>query len=146
MTKDDLRVVFDTSTLISAAILSPSIPRTALDLAFATCTLYASEETLLELKDVLSRNRFKRYRNVEARTEFFTLYSELAEVVSVIEQVTDCRDEKDNQFLSLALAAQAQFIISSDADLLVLNPYRGISIIQPKAFIELIEQLKLPVQ
>jgi predicted nucleic acid-binding protein len=39
-------------------------------------------------------------------------------------------------YLELALSGKADAIITSDADLLVLHPYLGISIITPKYFIE----------
>ena len=38
-------------------------------------------------------------------------------------------------FLALALAAEAEVIVSSDEDLLVLHPWRGISILNPAEFI-----------
>lgn len=139
-------LVFDTSTLISAAILPKSIPKLALELAIDNCTLCASEETLFELKDVLNRSHLDRYEIPELRAKFFKLYSASVKVISVTENVTDCRDEKDDKFLSLALAAQAQLIISSDNDLLTLNPYRGISIIKPKDFLELMKKQKTTVQ
>lgn len=41
-----------------------------------------------------------------------------------MEKVRDCRDEKDNKFLELALAAKADLLVSSDIYLLELNPYR----------------------
>jgi predicted nucleic acid-binding protein len=53
-----------------------------------------------------------------------------------MEQVADCRDPKDDKFLSLALAAGADCIVSSDADLLALHPYRGIAIVTPAVFLE----------
>jgi len=43
--------------------------------------------------------------------------------------VTDCRDAKDNKYLELALAAQAEAIVSSDTDLLVLHPWSGVRIL-----------------
>lgn len=49
--------------------------------------------------------------------------------------VTDCRDKKDNKYLELALAAQADLIITSDSDLLALNPWRGVRIETPAAFV-----------
>jgi predicted nucleic acid-binding protein len=49
--------------------------------------------------------------------------------VEVTEKVQDCRDEKDNKFLELALAAKADILVSSDVHLLELNPYRGIELI-----------------
>jgi putative PIN family toxin of toxin-antitoxin system len=52
--------------------------------------------------------------------------------------VTDCRDAKDNKYLELALAGAADIIVSSDADLLVLDPWRGIRIVTPAAFLGLL--------
>ena len=50
-------------------------------------------------------------------------------------KVTDCRDAKDNKYLELALAAGAAAIISSDADLLVLHPWRGVEIVTPAQYV-----------
>lgn len=49
--------------------------------------------------------------------------------------VQDCRDAKDNKYLELALAAGARFLVSSDQDLLVLDPWRGVRIVTPAKFI-----------
>lgn len=49
--------------------------------------------------------------------------------------VRACRDAKDNKYLELALAAQADAIISGDEDLLVLHPWRGIPILRPAEFL-----------
>lgn len=49
--------------------------------------------------------------------------------------VTDCRDNADNKYLELALAAQASTIVSSDRDLLVLHPWRGIPILPPAKYL-----------
>jgi uncharacterized protein len=53
------------------------------------------------------------------------------------ERVADCRDPKDDRYLELALAAGAAFIISSDDDLIVLHPWRGVSILSPAAYLAL---------
>ena len=46
-----------------------------------------------------------------------------------------CRDPGDNQFLALALAAEADAVISSDEDLLVLHPWRKTPIVTPAEFL-----------
>ena len=51
------------------------------------------------------------------------------------ERVTDCRDAKDDKYLELALASGAGAIVSSDADLLVLHPWRGVRILRPAAYL-----------
>jgi predicted nucleic acid-binding protein len=49
--------------------------------------------------------------------------------------VTDCRDPKDDKYLELALAAGAETIVSSDDDLLVLHPWRGVRILRPADYV-----------
>ena len=50
-------------------------------------------------------------------------------------RVTDSRDDKDNKYLELALAATAETIVSGDQDLLVLNPWRGVRILTPADYL-----------
>lgn len=45
------------------------------------------------------------------------------------------RDPRDNKFLALALTASATVIVSSDEDLLILHPWRGIPILTPAHFL-----------
>jgi predicted nucleic acid-binding protein len=47
------------------------------------------------------------------------------------------RDVDDNKYLELALAARAAVLISSDNDLLVLDPWRGVGVVQPAGFLRL---------
>ncbi|MBX9781791.1 MAG: putative toxin-antitoxin system toxin component, PIN family [Chitinophagaceae bacterium] len=54
---------------------------------------------------------------------------------SPTEKITDCRDPKDNKFLELAVAANATCIITGDIDLLVLNPFRNIAILNAAVFV-----------
>jgi predicted nucleic acid-binding protein len=42
-----------------------------------------------------------------------------------------CRDPDDDEVLALALAARADVIVSGDADLLVLQQFEGIPILDP---------------
>jgi uncharacterized protein len=46
------------------------------------------------------------------------------------EAVTDCRDATDKKYLELVLSARAITLVSSDQDLLVLHPWRGIPILR----------------
>jgi predicted nucleic acid-binding protein len=66
-------VVLDTSTLVSAAIRSGSVPHQALVKALDTCFLCVSGETLAELEDVLYRRKFDRCLDRESRDTFLDL-------------------------------------------------------------------------
>jgi predicted nucleic acid-binding protein len=47
-----------------------------------------------------------------------------------------CRAPKDNKFLALAMVSEANALVSSDEDLLVLHPWRGIPIMPPAEFLD----------
>ena len=127
-------IVLDTSVLISALLKPTSVPAQALERARTQYTIVASIETMMELATVISRDYLAKYRTVDEREEFLGRYSELVKLNPITTQVTDSRDAKDNKFLELALSAQAPIIVSSDSDLLVLHPYRGIKIFLPIDF------------
>lgn len=62
--------------------------------------------------------------------------------VAPSEQVTDCEDWEDNRILELALAAGALLIVSSDRHLLSLSPWRGIPILDPRAFVGRVDAMR----
>ena len=131
----DRRVVVDTGVLISAAIRPQSIPALALEMALLLFEVCASRSTLAELQRVLMAERFERYRPLASREQFLEGFVQRARRFEVSITVTDCRDPGDNQFLELAETAEAELIVSSDADLQVLHPWRGIPILPPSAFL-----------
>jgi putative PIN family toxin of toxin-antitoxin system len=134
------RVVLDTSTLVSAALRIGSIPHEALLEALATCEVCASAETLVELERVFDRQKFDRYLDRASCREFVALIHRHVHLFAVqntgLEAVGPlCRDPRDNQFLALALVAEAEVLISSDEDLLVMDPWRGTAIMTPGDFL-----------
>lgn len=131
----DLRVVLDTSVIVSAVLLPRSIPRRAFDQAQDEGKVLISEGTVDELNTVLRRDRFERYVTAVQRLEFLAELVEKAEWVHVTEVVFECRDPKDNKFLELAVSGRATHLISGDKDLLVLHPFRGIQIVTPQVFL-----------
>jgi putative PIN family toxin of toxin-antitoxin system len=135
------RVVLDTSTLVSAALRIGSVPHQALLQALGSCDVCASAETLTELEQVLGRKKFDRYLDRESRLSFVTLMRRHAHLFSIqhsdMEAVLPpCRDPRDTKFLALLLAAEADALVSSDDDLLVLHPWRGIRIVTPAEFLK----------
>ena len=134
------RIVLDTSTLVSAALRIDSTPHRALRAALATCDICASAETLDELEHVLDREKFDRYLDRAARNEFVTLIRRHVHLFAVqsadLEGVKpSCRDPRDNQFLALARVAGAGVLVSSDEDLLVMNPWQEVTIVTAADFL-----------
>jgi putative PIN family toxin of toxin-antitoxin system len=108
--------------------------------ALRFCNVCASTETLAEIEEVINRSKFDRYINREERQEFIANLRRRARLfvvqnARILDTGSACRDPKDNQFLALALVAEADVLVSSDEDLLVLHPWRGIPIITPAEFL-----------
>lgn len=62
-------------------------------------------------------------------------FVERAILVEIIEKVQECRDPKDDKILELALNGGAEYIVSGDKDLLVLNPFRDVKIVTVEEFL-----------
>ena len=86
---------------------------------------------------MLHRPKLARFLDGELRDELLDLQLSAAVWFDPAERVTDCRDAKDNKYLELALAAKAGVIVSSDEDLLVLDPWRGVRIRRPADYLAL---------
>src|SRR5581483_3626083 len=97
------RAVFDTNVMVSAVLLTRSVPRQAFDLATDRGRILVSRATVIELNDVLRRAKFNRYVSEEERLEFLAALVRDAEAVHVTAAVTACRDPKDDKFLELAV-------------------------------------------
>jgi len=127
--------VFDTNTLISAFLFPESTPRKAMDRATDSGKLILSAKTYSEFKDVILRPKFDRYLIPSRKQEAFKEIKEISLFIDIKERITACRDPKDNKFLEVAVSAKASCIITGDADLLVLHPFRSISILNPADFL-----------
>jgi len=123
------RVILDTTTLIGVLTKPQGICSDALILCLESCELLASRETLQELVEVSKRDKFDKYVSWEEREYIVIEYAKRVSLVEITIASTDCRDPKDNKFLSLALSGHADIIVSGDSDLLVLHPYNGIQIL-----------------
>ncbi len=138
--KIDQRFVLDTNIIISAMLLKQSVARQAFDKASEEGTLLISLSTVEEVNEVLRRKRFDKYLLEEERIEFVTSLVRKASLVEITEKISECRDPKDNKFLELANSGKAACIVSGDADLLSLHPFRGIPIVTPRQFLDGIDR------
>lgn len=139
-----LRVVIDTGVLVSALLKPTSIPNLTLQAVYKSCHVFTSAAAVQELEDVLTRPKFNRYVTHEQRKSFLSNYRRCSTIHEVHSIVTDCSDPKDNKFLELALDAKVNVLIASDAHLTSLNPWPGIAILPPQAFINALERSHAP--
>lgn len=131
-----MRIIADTNTLISG-FLWQGPPRQILELASQkVCTLYTSPVLIEEFAAVITRRKFDTRLQAAQLTGkvLVEFYLHIAELI-VPEPLKEpaCRDPDDDHILACALAAQADCIVSGDADLLDLVSYQTIPIITPAA-------------
>lgn len=137
-----MRVVVDTNILVRALIkpqgsVGPVLQR----LRWREYTLLLSRATLDEVVEVVHRPRLRvKYglsdSALRAAIRLIVLRSEL---VQPDVQISACRDPKDDKFLEVAVAGQANVIVSGDDDLLTLDPYEGIPIVTPGRFLAMLD-------
>jgi putative PIN family toxin of toxin-antitoxin system len=129
-----MRLVVDTNIFISAALKDASWPGETLRWLVRYGGLLKTSANEQEIRAVLARPRLSAKIPQVFHNQLDRLFA-LAELVTVTTAVAECRDPKDDKFLELALSGRADLIVSGDADLLVLNPFREIPIITAAAFI-----------
>lgn len=130
------RVVLDTNVLISGLLSTTSAPANAIEHAITSGQLIASAETLRELMSKLLSPKFDRYVTRERRDALLLRLAPLIEIVEIVQTVRMCRDPTDDKFLEAAVNGRADVIVSGDRDLLELNPFRGIAILSPTAYLD----------
>jgi putative PIN family toxin of toxin-antitoxin system len=85
---------------------------------------------------VLFRSKFDKYFSVEERNQIAERFKLRFQSIAVNVVIVECRDQKDNMFLELAVASDSVCIISGDDDLLVLNPFRNTQILNAAEFLK----------
>ena len=134
-----MRVVLDTNVLISSFISAKGAPAQVFDLWQAgLLEIVTAQEALDELQRVLAYPRIhSRLRYSDEQIEQYllllrkyALFMEDLPVVAVI-----AADPDDDKFLAIALASNAQYIVSGDGHLLDVGVYQGLEIVTPAAFL-----------
>ncbi len=130
-------IILDTNLIVSA-FLSPEGPATeAIDIADTYFDMICSQDIVTELIDVMKREKFDRYTPRAIRAELLRDYLGAVRIVDDGPVMNDCRDPKDDKFLSLARSSKSRLIISWDKrDLLSMHPYHGVNILSIRDFIE----------
>jgi uncharacterized protein len=115
--------------------------------------IVASEETLSEVSDILSRpNLVRKFPPLTGRrAPFFEVIRAVAEVwPDVPKAVSHPRDPKDEPYLDLAVASGAAYLVTRDKDMLDLmadadftSKYPNLKILGP---VELLRELTPPLK
>lgn len=118
-----MRIVADTNVLV-AALIAPDgrCGRLLLAATEGRWTVVASPSLLEELADVLARRKFRRWLSVDDARAFVSAVSRLAEVHDDPPcPPTVTRDPDDDYLFALAVAAEAEGIVTGDDDLAAIE-------------------------
>ena len=138
-----LRAVLDANVIISALIqpkgASGRIVASLLEKS--SFELVVSPAILAEIRRSLTYPKVRKY--IKTSDEDMALaVAALALVAQPVEGSLRvnavAEDPDDNKYLEAALEGRAQFIVTGDSHLKSLNSYRGIRIVTPRSFLELI--------
>ena len=149
---DRPRVVLDCVILLQAAARGKSAAASCLELAEdSRIEIFVSEETLAEIQDVLDRPEIRAQfadLNDEVAGAFLKRLRTLSTFVDDIpKRFYYPRDEDDEPYINLAIAADADYLVTRDTDLLDLmightseakgfrQRFRTIRVITPEQFL-----------
>lgn len=128
MLDNPIRIVVDTNIWISF-LIGKSLAGLSDEIINNRVCILFSNNLFHELIEVLSRPKFKKYFSELAIENLISLLYEKIELVEITSNFNDCRDAKDNFLLDLSVSGHANYLITGDSDLLILNPFHGVEII-----------------
>ncbi|GAF75782.1 unnamed protein product [marine sediment metagenome] len=139
-----LRIVLDANVFVSALINPRGKPAQVLNYVFENkIRLFTSPSIIEELQRVLSYPKLVERHGLE-KGELKEFVSDLLSIMALVEGKKAINviveDPADNNYLSCALDAKADFIVSGDIHLLNLREYEGTQIITPTQFLEMLEK------
>lgn len=129
-------LIFDTNLWVSYSLMPTSRLARTVDAALDLDVYAFSDKSFTELSDVLMRAKFDRYLSHKERRRTLKKIALVAKWYTPTETIRDCSDPKDNMFLELAVASQADYLITGDDDLLILDPFRKTRILTLSEFAE----------
>jgi len=139
-----LKVVLDANIFVSALINPHGKPAQILNYVFENkIRLFTSSSIIEELERVLSYSRLMKRHGLE-KEELKEFISDLLSIMSLVEERKTIEvimdDPSDNKYLSCALNAKVDFIVSGNVHLLNLKEYEGIRITTPAQLLEIMER------
>ena len=131
------KVVLDTNVLVSALLFRGELSKMLLLWKDGRIVPVFSRETFREFKTVLEYTKFsltEQEIKVIIEEEVLPYF----EVINSAYKIKDvCRDADDDKFISCALSASADFIVSGDKDLLDVGKYKSVKIISASEFLKM---------
>ncbi len=95
-----------------------------------------SKELIEEFLSVVKRPKFSKYFSETNIADLLNLFDNYGKLITVTSKIEKCRDFKDNFLLNLSIDGKADFLVTGDADFLVLKKINKTKILSYNEFIE----------
>jgi putative PIN family toxin of toxin-antitoxin system len=132
-----VKIVLDTNVIV-AAFASRGLCAEIFEICLTDHGIVISEHILSEIEENLIK-KIRLPRNiVQNIIDYLKSIAEIIEPEPANESI--CRDKNDSKIIGTALSGGAGFIITGDEDLLVLKRHKGVKIINPREFWNILRQ------
>ena len=133
-----IRIILDTNWYISATINKNSRRILYELLTNKNLAILFSNEILKEYKIVIERDKFKKIIKPKQIIRFMNLVISKIENIELKAKIIGSRDINDNFLLSLSYDGNADYLITGDLDLLVLQKTGSTQILNLRDFLQII--------
>jgi putative PIN family toxin of toxin-antitoxin system len=136
-----VKAVIDTNVLISA-LVGHGKPRQLVHDLIQDHTVVSSRDMLVELADVLTRDKFTEIDNSHINS-LLTILARKSIIVDLKQTLrVVAEDPEDNMVLETAHEGNARYVVTGDKHLLRLKEYRGIEMVTVRQMLELLKKVK----
>lgn len=126
-----MNIFFDTNVLISAFITHGSCAD-VFEFCLVNHHVCVSDFVIKEMKTTLTAKLGYSKRETDELLAFFKRHARIVSDSLPKEKIS--RDRSDDHILAAAAKSAAAFLVTGDADLLILRTFKQVSIISPKDF------------
>ena len=130
-----MKIVLDANVII-AAFAARGLCESIMEVCLSEHEIVLSDDLLDE---VLRNLRLKIKLPISIVDNIGELLHEYSNILNPVALPSDvCRDPDDIKILGLAVVSDADYIVTGDKDLLVLESFQGIPILSPRSFSDIL--------
>lgn len=118
----EIRLVIDTNLWISFIISNRiNLLESILISNKVRVRLLFSEKLIDEIRETIKKPKLRKYFAENSIDEMLDAFEPFIEFIDVASQINECRDPKDDFLLELAKDGKANYLVTGDNDLLVME-------------------------
>jgi uncharacterized protein len=129
-----VRTVFDVNVLIRASLGSRRINALFQACLQTHCVILTNPLLVNEFAETARKPRLSGRVDWEAYNDVLSLLASAGEEVWITQPFPECRDQDDSYLLGMALSGRADYLVSSDQDLLCMETIGSCRIVTPEEF------------